>query len=134
MYTIDESRAPLITLEFLGAMDAATTQRLFDTLTEVLGRSSGRFAVMMTNNQGEHKHERGVARIQQDWAKANRQRLSQDCVGMALVTQSSKYMRMFGPVVNQVISRMYGCPGKVFSDPNEAEAWLRERLASVEKA
>ncbi|HMT21150.1 MAG TPA: hypothetical protein PKE20_07900 [Promineifilum sp.] len=75
-----------------------------------------------------HKHEPGVAKTQKAWLVANRDRLSQDCVGMAIVSANSKFVTFYAPLANRIISRMYRCPGAMFGDMDKGLAWVQVRM------
>jgi len=76
----------------------------------------------------KHVHEPGVAKTQKAWLVANRDRLSQDCVGMAIVSANSKFVSFYAPLANKIISRMYRCPGAMFGDLNKGLTWVQVRM------
>ncbi len=79
------------------------------------------------HNHG-HKHEPGAAKFQKAWMVANRERLSNDCVGMAIVSANSKFVTFYAPLANKIISRMYRCPGAMFGDLEKGLAWVQARM------
>lgn len=76
----------------------------------------------------KHVHEPGVAKTQKAWLVANRDRLSQDCVGMAIVSANSKFVSFYAPLANKIISRMYRCPGAMFGNLDKGLTWVQVRM------
>jgi hypothetical protein len=76
----------------------------------------------------EGQHERGAAKMQKDWLKVHREQLEQYCVGLAMVTQSSRFIALYKLAAGQIIKRMYNCPGQMFTNLDEANAWLQNQL------
>ncbi len=76
----------------------------------------------------KHHHEPGVAKTQKQWLVANRERLSRDCVGMALVSANSKFVAFYAPLANKIISRMYRCPGAMFGNLDKGLGWVQARM------
>jgi len=136
-------------------MSLEQTKRLFAAVDELLLRE-GRFGVVMHykfdeahpdsddfdkdfdgdldhehhhhDHNHKHVHEPGVAKTQKAWLVANRDRLSQDCVGMAIVSANSKFVSFYAPLANKIISRMYRCPGAMFGDLNKGLTWVQVRM------
>ena len=136
-------------------MSLDQTKRLFAAVDELLLRE-GRFGVVMHykfdeahpesddfdkdfdgdldhehhhhDHNHKHVHEPGVAKTQKAWLVANRDRLSQDCVGMAIVSANSKFVSFYAPLANKIISRMYRCPGAMFGDLDKGLAWVQVRM------
>ena len=136
-------------------MSLDQTKRLFAAVDELLLRE-GRFGVVMHykfdeahpdsddfdkdfdgdldhehhhhDHNHKHVHEPGVAKTQKAWLVANRDRLSQDCVGMAIVSANSKFVSFYAPLANKIISRMYRCPGAMFGDLNKGLTWVQVRM------
>lgn len=151
-YLIDESQGPLYVLRFDAHLSLAETKRLLADVDKLLTRS-GKFGVVMSNEITEdndddferdfdgdldeeedhdhdhkHTHEPGVARVQKAWLVANRDRFAQDCVGLAMVSSNSKFVSFYAPFANKIISRMYRCPGALFSEHDRALAWVQARM------
>ena len=136
-------------------MSLDQTKRLFAAVDELLLRE-GRFGVVMHykfdeahpesddfdkdfdgdldhehhhhDHNHKHVHEPGVAKTQKAWLVANRDRLSQDCVGMAIVSANSKFVSFYAPLANKIISRMYRCPGAMFGNLDKGLAWVQVRM------
>lgn len=148
-YTIDASLSPLYILHIYDHLPLNVLKQLLAEVDELLTRS-GKFGVVMTYNSEEdhdhdefdedldddhdheqspnNHHEPGVAKTQKAWLVANRDRFAQDCVGIAMVNSNSKFVSLYAPLANKIISRMYRCPGAIFSDQNKALAWVQFRM------
>jgi hypothetical protein len=126
MFRIDDSQSPLVVIHFDGPMTLDETHRMLAYFNQLLDTGAP-FALAMASNN-EAQHEKGVAKAQKQWLQANRSRIGKTCVGIAMVTQSSKFIALYKPIANQIIQRMYHCPGRLFTDLEEATTWLRYQL------
>jgi len=125
-YTIDNSRHPLIVITVTGPLNLADAQSMTDTY-EALLQNPSRFAIAMVSNNEEHGEQAGQKHMNA-WIKQHRSVIGERCAGMAIVTQSVKFISVYKLIAGQVIRRIYGCPGKLFTDLDEATAWLKEQL------
>ena len=129
MHTIDDSQFPCIVIEFDSPMSVVSAQALFAYFDQVLARKQ-RFALIMFSNV-EGQHERGVAKMQKDWLNAHRSVFGEYCVGLAMVTQSTRFIALYKLMAGQIIKRMYNCPGQLFTDLDQAQIWLQAQLAGL---
>jgi len=126
MFHIDESQSPILVIYFDGPMSLEATHKLLVYLDQQLDAAVSFGLVMVSNNEAQH--QKGAAKAQKQWLQANRSRMGATCRGIAVVTQSSKFITLYKPIANQMIQRMYHCPGRLFTDLGEAQAWLRGQL------
>jgi hypothetical protein len=152
-FTIDEHIPSLYVINIYDEhMSLEQTKQLFAAVDKLLLRE-GKFGVVMHykfdearpdsedfdkdfdgdldhdhHHDPKHKHEPGVAKTQKAWLVANRDRLAQDCVGMALVSANSKFVSFYAPLANKIISRMYRCPGAMFGNLDKGLAWVQARM------
>lgn len=128
-YTIDDSSHPLVIITVTGPLNLDDARSMTDTY-EVLLQNPSRFAIAMVSNNEEHGEEAGQKHMNA-WIKTHRPLIGERCAGMAIVTQSTKFISVYKLIAGQVIRRIYNCPGKLFTDQGEAEAWLQEQLAAM---
>lgn len=119
MYCIDENQDSLVIIHFESPLTVSSAEKLFAYMNSVLDKQQTFGFAMDSNVEGQH--ERGVAKMQKDWAKDNRERLGKYCAGVAIVTQSNRYISLYKPIANVIIKRIYNCPGKLFVDIDDAK-------------
>lgn len=128
-YTIDDSRYPLVIIEVTGALSMDDTRSMYDAFDELLKRPE-RFAIAMISNNEERGDPAGQ-KYMNAWIKSHKTMIGERCAGIAMVTQSSKFIAVYKLIAGQVIKRMYDCPGKLFTDLDEATAWLNGQLKAA---
>ncbi|MEM9486532.1 MAG: ABC transporter ATP-binding protein, partial [Cyanobacteria bacterium P01_F01_bin.116] len=135
MVTIDDSRWPMVSAQFQGTGTPADMAQFYNKFEAWLAKQE-KFALVIQRDDAEAAEEQGkrspeVKQMRKDgiaWTKAHKPQISQYCAGMAMVPDSAKLIKLWGPMVATVTRTMYGCPGKVFGSMDEAEGWAAERL------
>ncbi|MEM1255034.1 MAG: ABC transporter ATP-binding protein [Cyanobacteria bacterium P01_H01_bin.21] len=141
MVTIDDSRWPLVSARFQGA-GTPTEMAQFYTKFEAWLAKQEKFALVLQRDDAEAAEEQGksspeVKQMRKDgiaWTKTHKPQISQYCAGVAMVPDSAKLLKLWGPMVATVTRTLYGCPGKVFSSMDEAEGWAIEQLGLATSA
>ena len=141
MVTIDDSRWPLVSARFQGA-GTPTEMAQFYTKFEAWLAKQEKFALVLQRDDAEAAEEQGkhspeVKQMRKDgiaWTKAHKPEISQYCAGVAMVPDSAKLLKLWGPMVATVTRTLYGCPGKVFGSMDEAEGWAAEQLSLATSA
>ena len=141
MVTIDDSRWPLVSARFQGA-GTPTEMAQFYTKFEAWLAKQEKFALVLQRDDAEAAEEQGkrspeVKQMRKDgiaWTKAHKPEISQYCAGVAMVPDSAKLLKLWGPMVATVTRTLYGCPGKVFGSMDEAEGWAAEQLGLATSA
>jgi hypothetical protein len=87
------------------------------------------FALIIESNV-DGQHERGVAKMRSTWLKAHREQVGQSYAGLAMVTQSSRFIALYKLAAGQMIKRIYNCPGRQFTDLDEAKTWSQEQFGT----
>ena len=139
MVTIDESRWPLVSARFQGAGTPEEMDRFYTRFEAWLAKQE-RFALVLQRDNAEAAEEQSkgspeVKQMRKDgiaWTKAHKPEVSQYCAGVAIVPDSAKLLKLWGPMVAKVTQNMYGCPGKVFASVDEAKTWASDRLDIAE--
>jgi len=129
MFVVDEGQFPLVIARFDAALTPDAAQQLFNRFDVLLAKAQPFALVMDSRHEGQHA--KGVAKMQKDWLQAQRAQLGQYCVGIAIVTQSSRYVAFYKPIADRMIRRMYNCPGRLFTDADAAQVWLWKLLRQV---
>lgn len=125
-YSIDHSSYPVVVINVTGALSMEDTRSMYDAFDGLLQRPE-RFAIAMVSNN-EERGDPAAQKYMNSWIKAHRSTIGARCAGIAMVTQSSKFIAVYKLIAGQVIRRMYDCPGKLFTDMDEATAWLKGQL------
>ena len=141
MVTIDDSRWPLVSARFQGA-GTPTEMAQFYTKFEAWLAKQEKFSLVLQRDDAEAAEEQGkrspeVKQMRKDgiaWTKAHKPEISQYCAGVAMVPDSAKLLKLWGPMVATVTRTLYGCPGKVFGSMDEAEGWAAEQLGLATSA
>ncbi|MEM9818404.1 MAG: ABC transporter ATP-binding protein, partial [Cyanobacteria bacterium P01_D01_bin.6] len=141
MVTIDDSRWPLVSVRIQGMGTPDEMTCFYNHFEEWLAKRE-RFALVLQRKDAEAAEQAGkrspVAKQMRKegiaWTKVHKPEISQYCAGVAMVPDSAKLIKLWGPMVAKVTQNMYGCPGKVFSSLDEAKDWAAEQLGLVETA
>lgn len=136
MVKVNMSRWPLVLIETDGltTVDAMTEYNLtMDWLLEHAEQQSERFGLIFVSDMDDEqyksqKREKAAQKLSNTWLKANRERITQQCVAIAMVTKANALMKIMKPIAGTVVRRTMGAPGDVFSTVPEAEAWMSEKL------
>ncbi|MEM9804846.1 MAG: ABC transporter ATP-binding protein [Cyanobacteria bacterium P01_D01_bin.56] len=135
MVTIDDSRWPMVSARFKGTGTPTDMAQFYNKFEAWLAKQE-KFALVIQRDDAEAAEEQSkrspeVKQMRKEgiaWTKAHKPQISQYCAGMAMVPDSAKLIKLWGPMVATVTRTMYGCPGKVFGSMDEAEGWAAERL------
>ena len=135
MVSIDDSRWPLVCAHFQGTGTSAEMTQFYARFEEWLAKQEP-FALVLQRDDAEAAEEQGkrspeVKQMRKEgiaWTKAHKSQISQYCAGVAMVPDSAKMIKLWGPIVGKITQNMYGCPGKVFGSLDEATVWATEQL------
>ncbi|MEM6500733.1 MAG: ABC transporter ATP-binding protein [Cyanobacteria bacterium P01_C01_bin.89] len=136
MVSIDDSRWPLVLARFQGAGTPAEMAEFYARFETWLDKQE-KFALVVRRDDAEAAEAQGrrspeVKQMRKDgiaWTKIHKPQISRYCAGVAMVPDSQKLIKLWGPMVATVTQSMYGCPGRVFASVEEAEEWSSEQLA-----
>ncbi|MEO1350910.1 MAG: ABC transporter ATP-binding protein [Cyanobacteria bacterium J06635_15] len=140
MVTIDDSRWPLVSAHFQGMGTPEEMNRFYRCFEAWLAKRE-RFALVLQRDNAEAAEAQGkrspvAKQMRKDgiaWTKAHKPDISQYCAGVAMVPDSVKLIKLWGPMVAKVTQNMYGCPGKVFGSVDEAKTWAADQLGIAAK-
>ncbi|MEM9946505.1 MAG: ABC transporter ATP-binding protein [Cyanobacteria bacterium P01_D01_bin.36] len=135
MVAINEDNWPVVSVCFQGngtPEEMALFYRCFETW---LARKE-KFALVMQKKDAEAAEAAGkksavVKQMRKDgiaWTKVHKPEISQHCAGIAILPDSAKVIKVWGPIVGKVTKSMYGCPGKAFLSLEKANFWAAEQL------
>ncbi|MEM6449189.1 MAG: ABC transporter ATP-binding protein [Cyanobacteria bacterium P01_D01_bin.105] len=135
MVAIDERRWPVVSVCFQGTGTPADMTQFYSRFEEWLSRKE-KFALVLQRTDAEaaeaaDKKSAVVRQMRKDgiaWTKAHKPTISQYCMGIAIVPDSAKLLKLWGPIIGKVTKNMYGCPGKVFLEWDNACDWAVEQL------
>ncbi|MEL6320176.1 MAG: ABC transporter ATP-binding protein, partial [Cyanobacteria bacterium J06626_14] len=135
MVSIDDSRWPLVCAHFRGAGTSAEMAQFYACFEDWLAKEEP-FALVLQRDDAEKAEEQGkrspeVKQMRKEgiaWTKAHKSQISQYCAGVAMIPDSAKLIKLWGPIVGKITQNMYGCPGKVFRSMEDAKGWATEQL------
>ncbi|MEM9903704.1 MAG: ABC transporter ATP-binding protein [Cyanobacteria bacterium P01_D01_bin.44] len=141
MVTIDDSRWPIVSARFQ-SIDTPEEMAKFYSKFETWLAKKEKFALVFQRDDAEAAEEKSkrspiAKQIRKEgiaWTRAHKPQISEYCAGVAMVPDSAKLIKLWGPMVAKVTQTMYGCPGKVFGSLDEAKVWAAEQLGTVSAA
>lgn len=135
MITINESNYPIVSVHFRNMSTLEDTEKYLSYFDKWLSLNQ-KFGLILDQSNYENKESvqedqvksdsaeiEAVHRLTVEWAKQNRDRITQFCLGMALVYNGDdlKKRKKASP---KTIAGIFGCLGQVFASQVEAEQWL----------
>lgn len=127
MFQSNEQEWPLVSLRNEGETSLEDMQHYIATWERWLERKEP-FGVLL-NQQGEvQKISKEVAALSNNWHKEHKEQIAQYCVGMAMITNSSRLLFLYKPIAGQMVQKRMGCPGKVFTTEDEAKVWAAQQV------
>lgn len=128
MHKIDASQSPLIVMHTYEPIMKADMYAITSAGDELIAKGQ-RFALVIVNDGGDGKErEKGANAVLTQWVKDNKPKLQELCVGMASVVPTSAMLAFYKPLVQKVAGKMYGFPFDMFTDVEQARAWVSARL------
>ncbi|MEM9218020.1 MAG: ABC transporter ATP-binding protein [Cyanobacteria bacterium P01_F01_bin.150] len=135
MVAIDDSHWPLVSAQFQGMGTPEEMAQFYRHFETWLAKQE-KFALVIQRDDAEAAEEQGkrspeakqMRKEGMAWTKAHKPQIAQYCAGVAMVPDSNKLIKLWGPMVAKVTRTMYGCPGKVFGSVGEAEGWAADQL------
>lgn len=124
----DESKWPIVHVVMGEAFDRETVEQAIASWESVLARREKFALLLVQTGEKSEKPDKESTQRYMAWCKANKERISEMCAGMAMVFPSAKLLLMYKPVAALSVRKFYGCAGKAFSGETEAEEWLQRRL------
>lgn len=135
MITINESNYPIVSVHFENASTLADTEKYLAYFDKWLS-SNQKFGLILDQLTSQKQESAQVAevnhnpaeiesihRLTVEWAKQNKDRITQFCLGMAIVYDGDDLEKR-KKAVPKTIAGIFGCLGQVFTSQVEAEQWL----------
>ncbi|GEB34460.1 MULTISPECIES: hypothetical protein [Brevibacillus] len=114
---------------------AATTVDVHQFTQELDGILAAQkpFGLMMVKpaEAGEERNQeadREFRNTMAKWLKANKPKMSTYCVGLATIASNEAEWQKYAESAAKMTSSIYGCPGAMYLEENEAAAWLQEQI------
>lgn len=82
--------------------------------------------MIRNNDQGRNAE---AARWFNEWLKRNKPQLKHYYVGVAMVSSSERWLKLYKPLAKAIVLKMFGCPGTLLTTESEALAWLNDKLS-----
>lgn len=137
MVKIDRSQWPIVYIEVdalttLGDMEEYNAE--MDELLDYAEQQPEKYGIVYLYQGTEEGHksfkrEKDAQKLSNQWLKANKSRIGERCVAIAMVTQAKGLMKMMWPIARMSMKRMMGAPGDMFFTKEEADQWMTERMS-----
>lgn len=85
------------------------------------------FGIIIIRN-GDHQKNPEATKWFNGWLKKNKPLLKQYCVGVAMVTNSDRLLKLYKPLAGMMISKMFGCSGEMFTNESDAITWMLGKM------
>lgn len=124
---------PLVACAYDQSMDLEGYQAQLDDWNVWLARGEPFALLRIFRTEASLQHPDGSALLVKQWMQDTAPRIPQALVAMATVVPESAYEKL----KKFKTEKIFGVPGEVFTDPEQALAWLRaevQRLAGLELA
>ncbi|MEM7331123.1 MAG: hypothetical protein AAF490_03455 [Chloroflexota bacterium] len=136
MIKINKSEWPVVHIEVDGILtlpDMEEYTREMDSLLDFADGKREKYGIIymteLGDDQANMKREKEAKRLSTQWLKANRERIGEHCVGIAMVMPNAgKMVKMMRPIAKRSMKRMMGAPGDMFFEQELAETWIKEQL------
>ena len=135
MITINESNYPIVSVHFGNASTLADTEKYLSYFDKWLSLNQ-KFGLILDQSNYENQESvqedqvksdsaeiEAVHRLTVEWAKHNKDRITQFCLGMALVYNGDDLEKR-KKAAPKTVAGIFGCLGQVFASQVEAEQWL----------
>ncbi|WP_103667728.1 hypothetical protein [Pseudanabaena sp. BC1403] len=135
MIDINESNYPIVSVHFENASTLEDTEKYLAHFDKWLS-SNQKFGLILDQSTSQKQESAQVAevnhnpseieavhRLTVEWAKQNKDRIMQFCLGMAIVYDGDDLEKR-KKATPKTIAGIFGCLGQVFASQVEAEQWL----------
>lgn len=78
--------------------------------------------------QVKGKPSKEIKELERKWIHQNKSQISQYCLGMAMVMNSTEVFKKWQPIASKSILNMFGCSGQVFAAIAQAEEWMVKQM------
>lgn len=136
MVNIDKTDWPIVYIEVDGITTLPAMEeynREMEMLLDFADERQEKYGIIyvteLNDEQTKVKREKEAQRLSNKWLKANKPRIGEHCIGIAMVMPNAgTVMKLMRPVAKRSMKRMMGAPGDMFFAKDEAEAWMRQQL------
>ncbi len=130
MITFNEEKFPVVYVYIDGVNTIQDLQAYLNRFDNWLSRQEC-FGIILQQKfpqQAQDKPSKEVKKLEIEWSKQNKHRISKYCFGMAIVIDSKEFFEKWQPIASQSILNMFGCPGQVFAAIPPAEEWIAKQI------
>jgi hypothetical protein len=131
MIIINESNYPIVSIRFENASTLEDTEKYLSYFDKWLSLNQ-KFGLILDQSTAQQQEDQvksnsveieAIHRLTVEWAKQNKDRITQFCFGMALVYDGDDLEKR-KKAAPKTIAGIFGCLGQVFASQVEAEQWL----------
>ncbi len=130
---IDEDHYPVVFVHFQNATTLEDTEKYLSHFQGWLSKQD-RFGIILHQSHAEDGNTDEVAeahRLTVQWAKKNKQQLTEYCAGIALIVERVEDLAERETMVPKIIQTVFGCAGQAFGNPAAAELWIQQQIAKT---
>lgn len=134
MIKFNEEKFPVVYVYIDGVNTIQDLQTYLNRFDNWLSRQEY-FGIILQQNfpqQAQEKPSKEVKKLEIEWSKKNKHRISKYCLGMAIVIDSKEIFEKWQPIASQSILNMFGCPGQVFAAIPPAEEWIAKQMHDLD--
>ena len=142
MVKVDTTQWPVVYMAVDGLATVPEMQeyiRAMETLLSHSQHASERFGLVFLSDMSDDeynsfKREKAAQKLSNEWLKANKALIGEQCIAIAMVTKAGAMMKLMKPVAKFTLKRTMGAPGDIFFTREEAAAWMAKQRASAKSA
>jgi queuine/archaeosine tRNA-ribosyltransferase len=130
---IDEDNYPVVLVHFENVATLEDTEKYLSHFQAWLSKQH-RFGIILHQSHTEDGNTDEVAkahRLTVQWAKQNKQQLTEYCAGIALIVEGVEDLAERKTMVPQIIKTVFSCAGQAFGNPAAAELWIQQQIAQT---
>ncbi|HDR3886861.1 TPA: hypothetical protein QCO65_001188 [Bacillus cereus] len=90
------------------------------------------FGLLMVKEQEDDiQDEKESLNALTNWLKDNKPLMGKYCLGIAMVVNDEEEFQKHEAVASKITSNIYGCPGAMFNNAEEAFEWLQDQIVNL---
>lgn len=131
-----QTHGNLIYMEVDALSTAPAMREYLDAMERILSEYP-QFGLMLLNDMDDadikaQKRTKEANKLSRQWLKANRERIGEQCIGIAMVVKPTAMMRAMKPMAAKTMKKIMGAQGDLFFERAKAEDWLQTQLQAAQ--
>jgi hypothetical protein len=133
MVEVDTTQWPTVYMKVDALLTTTAVTEYINEMEHLLAREEP-FGLIylseMTDEEARQRREKEAQKLSNGWLKANRERMGRYCIGIAMVTNATRMMRLYKPIARRTFKRTMGVAGDLFFTQSEAAAWMAAQFTT----